>query len=92
MKPDWDKLMDEFDGSPSFGIFDVDCTADGKDLCEKMKVTGYPTIKWGEPNDLQDYQQGRSFDDLTKICHGESWSRVRPKEFGLVRRENQRQD
>lgn len=68
MKPDWDKLMDEFDGSPSFGIFDVDCTADGKDLCEKMKVTGYPTIKWGEPNDLQDYQQGRSFDDLKKFA------------------------
>jgi len=64
MKPDWDKLSDEFDGSPSVGVFDVDCTSDGKDLCEKQKVTGYPTLKWGDPNDLQDYQGGRSMNEL----------------------------
>jgi len=64
MKADWDKLSDEFDGSPHFGIFDVDCTADGKELCEQQKVTGYPTVKWGDPSDLQDYKGGRSFDEL----------------------------
>jgi len=45
-------------------IADVDCTAEGQSLCEKNNVGGYPTIKWGDPGDLKDYEGGRSFDDL----------------------------
>jgi len=56
--------MEEFKDSPSALVADVDCTAAGKDLCEKHKVQGYPSIKWGEPSDLKDYNGGRSFDDL----------------------------
>eukprot|EP00930_Biecheleria_cincta_P024193 TRINITY_DN17347_c1_g1_i1.p1 TRINITY_DN17347_c1_g1~~TRINITY_DN17347_c1_g1_i1.p1 ORF type:complete len:179 (-),score=73.22 TRINITY_DN17347_c1_g1_i1:225-761(-) len=56
--------MEEFKDSPSALVADVDCTTGGKDLCEKHKVTGYPSIKWGDPNDLKDYNGGRSFDDL----------------------------
>jgi len=64
MKPDWDKLMEEFKDSPSALVADVDCTADGKPLCEKYGVRGYPSIKHGEPGDMKDYQGGRSFDDF----------------------------
>jgi len=60
--------MDEFKDSPSSVIADVDCTADGKDLCEKNDVRGYPTIKWGDPNDMKDYDGGRSFADLKKFA------------------------
>merc|ERR1712232_1449784 len=36
----------------------------GKDLCEKHGVRGYPTIKHGSPDALEDYNGGRTFDDL----------------------------
>ena len=64
MKPDWDKLMGEFADSSTQLIADVDCTADGKPLCDAAGVRGFPTLKWGEPSDLQDYQGGRDFDSL----------------------------
>lgn len=68
MKPDWDKLMAEFADSATQGVFDVDCTADGKPLCDANGVRGYPTIKWGDPADLQDYQGGRDFASLKKFA------------------------
>jgi len=64
MKPDWDKLMKEYEGSSSILIADVDCTAGGKDLCSSKGVRGYPSIKTGSPDDLQDYKGGRAFKDL----------------------------
>jgi len=64
MKPDWDKLMDEFKDHPSALVADVDCTAAGQPLCEKYGVSGYPTIKHGDPADMKDYEGGRSFSDF----------------------------
>jgi len=66
MKPDWDKLMEEFKDSKTQGVYDVDCTAEGKPLCDSNGVKGFPTLKWGDPNDLQDYQGGRDLDSLKK--------------------------
>merc|ERR1711988_545891 len=40
----------------------------GKDLCEKHGVQGFPTIKYGDPDDLKDYSGGRSFEDLKKFA------------------------
>ena len=68
MKPDWDKLMDAFAGSATQLVGDVDCTAEGKPLCDSNGVRGFPTIKWGDPADLQDYQGGRDFDTLKKFA------------------------
>eukprot|EP00584_Thalassiosira_punctigera_P000892 CAMPEP_0172536470 /NCGR_PEP_ID=MMETSP1067-20121228/8230_1 /TAXON_ID=265564 ORGANISM="Thalassiosira punctigera, Strain Tpunct2005C2" /NCGR_SAMPLE_ID=MMETSP1067 /ASSEMBLY_ACC=CAM_ASM_000444 /LENGTH=218 /DNA_ID=CAMNT_0013321549 /DNA_START=30 /DNA_END=686 /DNA_ORIENTATION=+ len=68
LKPDWDKLMDEFSSSSTQLVADVDCTADGKPLCDANGVKGFPTLKWGDPSDLQDYQGGRSFNDLKKFA------------------------
>lgn len=68
MKPDWDKLMDEFKDSSTQLVADVDCTTDGKPLCEANGVRGYPTLKWGDPTDLQDYQGGRDYDTLKKFA------------------------
>jgi len=68
MKPDWDKLMDEFKGSKTALVADVDCTTGGKDLCSEHGVRGYPTIKYGDPSDLQDYKGGRTFKDLQKFA------------------------
>ena len=68
MKPDWDKLMDAFADSKTALVGDVDCTADGKPLCDANGVRGYPTIKYGDPSALEDYKGGRSFDDLKKFA------------------------
>ena len=68
MKPAWDKLMKEYADSKTILIADVDCTADGKDLCEEHGIQGFPTIKYGDPSSLEDYEGGRGFDDLKKFA------------------------
>jgi len=37
-------------------------------LCNKNGVRGYPTIKYGDPSNLQDYKGGRSYDALKKFA------------------------
>jgi len=70
MKPDWDKLSAQFKDSSTILIADVDCTAGGKSKCDEVGVRGYPTIKYGDPEDLQDYKGGRSFADFKKFADG----------------------
>jgi len=70
MKPDWDKLIAAYKGNEQTLIADVDCTTGGKSLCEQVGVRGYPTIKYGDPNDLQDYKGGRDFAALKKFAEG----------------------
>lgn len=58
LKPEWDKLnMDNVD------IAEVDCTVD-KELCEEHNIKGFPTIKYGHPEDLQDYKGGRDYEAM----------------------------
>jgi|Transcript_44727 hypothetical protein len=64
MKPAWDKLMKEYAGHATALVADVDCTAEGKPLCEQVGVEGFPTIKWGDPSSLEDYDGGRDFEEL----------------------------
>jgi hypothetical protein len=68
MKPAWDKLMAEFEGYADRLVGDADCTAAGKPLCDAQGVQGFPTIKYGDPNNLEDYQGGRDFDALKKFA------------------------
>ena len=68
MKPAWDQLSDEFAGSKTVIIADVDCTVE-QSLCSKYGVRGYPTIKTftGNP-DGDPYKGGRDFDALKKFA------------------------
>merc|ERR1719453_2971858 len=70
MKPDWDKLAAEYKDHKTVVIADVDCTAGGKSLCDSVGVRGYPTIKHGDPNDLQDYKGGRDYNALKTFADG----------------------
>jgi len=70
MKPDWDKLIKAFKDDESRLVADVDCTAAGKPLCDQVGVRGYPTIKHGDPNNLEDYKGGRDFAALEKFAKG----------------------
>jgi protein disulfide-isomerase-like protein len=68
IKPAWDKLMSDFDGHATATVAEIDCTAEGKPLCDSNGVQGFPTLKYGDPDDLQDYQGGRDYDALKKFC------------------------
>jgi len=70
MKPAWDRLSEEFADHATTAVHDVDCTAEGKPLCDNNGVRGFPTIKHGDPNNLEDYQGGRDYDDLKKFADG----------------------
>jgi hypothetical protein len=67
MKPAWDKLMKNWnkgDRVKTSLIADVDCTGESKPLCEQVGVQGFPTIKWGDVSNLEDYSGGRDYDAL----------------------------
>lgn len=66
LKPAWDKLMHEYREHPDIVIGDCDCTGACKGLCEEMGVQGYPTLKFGDPAALADYQGPRDFDGLKR--------------------------
>lgn len=71
MKPAWDQLAEDYDGSSSVLIADVDCTSEeGKSVCSDKGVSGYPTIKYytaetGTGGSA--YSGGRSFEDLNSF-------------------------
>jgi len=72
LKPDWDKLGDFYNKADSKAqIADVDCTADeGKKLCEKYEVSGYPTIKYfsSDTSELgEKYEEARDYNALKKF-------------------------
>lgn len=60
--------MNDFEGSPTALVADVDCTAGGKSLCNEIGVRGYPSIKYGDPNNLEDYNGARSYTALKKFA------------------------
>jgi len=71
MKPDWDKLMKNFNKSKRGKtglVADVDCTGEGKPLCEEHGVKGFPTIKWGDPSSLEAYEGGRDYESMKKFA------------------------
>merc|ERR1719409_2229300 len=60
--------MTEYKGNKDVLIGDCDCTAAGKPLCDSNGVQGFPTIKYGDPSALEDYEGGRDFDALKKFA------------------------
>jgi len=71
MKPDWDKLMKKWNSGDRFKtslVADVDCTDAGKSLCDEVGVEGFPTLKWGDPSALEDYDGGRDYKELEKFA------------------------
>jgi len=68
MAPDWEKLAEEWKDHAVGLIAEVDCTAEGKPLCDDNGVRGFPTLKWGDPSDLDAYEGSRSYEDLAKFA------------------------
>jgi len=84
MKPFWDRLMEEFESSPTALIADVDCTTpEGEVLCMKHGIEGYPTLKYGDPSNLQDYEGEREYDDLLAFAKENLGPTCGPKQLDL---------
>merc|ERR1712083_783178 len=64
-------------------LADVDCTAEGKPLCDSNGVQGFPTIKWGDPSSLEDYQGGRDLAALKKFASENLKPMCSPKNIDL---------
>jgi len=68
MAPDWETLATEWEGDAVGLIADVDCTTEGKPLCDANGVKGFPTLKYGDPSALEDYKGGRTLEDFQKFA------------------------
>jgi len=68
MAPDWEKLSSEWEASATGLIAEVDCTTEGKPLCDANGVKGFPTLKYGDPSALDDYQGARTYDALAAFA------------------------
>ena len=61
--------MEDFSSSTTQLIADVDCTTPNNDaFCNANGVQGFPTLKWGDPDDLQEYQGPRSYEALKEFA------------------------
>lgn len=60
--------MGEYENHDSVLVADVDCTAEGKSLCEANGIRGYPTLKHGSPDNLEDYDGGREYSDIAEFA------------------------
>jgi hypothetical protein len=57
--------MHEFDGSSTQLVAEVDCTVEANEpLCNEHGIQGFPTLKYGDPSELQDYEGEREFEAL----------------------------
>ncbi|CAE7895865.1 SEP2 [Symbiodinium necroappetens] len=68
MKPAWDKLMEDYKEHSSILVADVDCVGDGKTKCDEVGIKNFPSIKYGNPNNLEDYTGGRDLPSLQKFA------------------------
>jgi len=68
MKPAWDKLMSIYEGNDNVLVADVDCTGEGKEICDSNGVQGFPSIKFGDPTALEDYEGGRDLEELKEFA------------------------
>jgi len=64
MAPAWEQLMIAFEKSDSTLIAEVDCDGKGAELCQEMGVENYPTLKYGHPSNLENYDGAMEYEDL----------------------------
>jgi len=68
MAADWEKLSGEWEGNAVGLIAEVDCTADGRPLCDANGVKGFPSLKYGDAGALEDYSGGRDYGSLAAFA------------------------
>lgn len=72
MAHDWAKLSEDWIDDEVGLIGDVDCTdhssGGGKELCNHLGIQSFPTLKYGHPSDLEEYNGGRTYEDLAAFA------------------------
>jgi hypothetical protein len=72
MKRVWKNLIEDYEDSDHVLIADVDCTSEaGRPLCKRYNVDGYPTLKYGDPSNLEEYEGERDYDSLKSLVMDE---------------------
>lgn len=66
LAPTWSKLMEV---DTDVVVAKVDCTGTAKNICDEHGVKGFPTLKYGSVDDLQDYNGGRDEATLTEFIN-----------------------
>ena len=64
MAPAWEALTKDYEDSETLFVAECDCTGECKDLCSHVGVQGYPSMKYGSVDALEDYKGGRDLEAL----------------------------
>ena len=68
MEPAWEELSEAFENSKSKLIGEIDCTSEeGRPICSRHDVKGFPTLKFGDVFELQEYEGPRDYESLKKF-------------------------
>ncbi|KAJ6232273.1 endoplasmic reticulum resident protein [Anaeramoeba flamelloides] len=66
------EAADAFVNEQNVVLAEVECDSDGKDLCEKYAIRGYPTLYFfgrNKKDDKEDYAGGRELEDIVKYMN-----------------------
>ena len=67
MAEDWEKLGSEWEGHEIGLVGEVDCTDPvSENLCDTIE--GFPTLRFGDADDLEEYEGGRSYEELASFA------------------------
>ena len=91
LAPAWKELMDKYEGHASAMVGHADCTGEAKELCNKQGVQGFPTLKYGDPNNLEDYEGGRDLEELTKFAEENLKPMCSPKDLDLCEEDDRKE-
>jgi len=68
LRPDWDRLMYAYEGSETAAVVSVECDG-AEDFCAKFGVKKFPSIQYGDPEDLKVYEGPRNYHALHAFAH-----------------------
>jgi len=60
--------MKEYADDDKVLVADVDCDGAGKSLCRKFHIRGFPSLKYGDPDEMKDYKGKREWFNFMKHC------------------------
>ncbi len=64
-----EKLAEEWHRNEVGLVAEVDCTSrNGKLLCEQLDIRSFPTLMYGDPGHLEEYNGGRKYEDLAEFA------------------------
>jgi hypothetical protein len=64
-----ERLAADWDGDKVGLVGEVDCTSNfGKLTCEILEVDSFPTLLYGDPSNMKEYEGGRTYESLSAFA------------------------